>query len=100
MTKRDLKNLIRIRLDYFRKVMTQLGRVRRGSFIAARLQELQPRILIAVETSERSADLERAAALLVLAYQAADLLLMDKPELATRGIIMVEAFLDETSVVE
>ena len=100
MTKKDLKNLVRIRLDYFRKVMTHLGRARPDSFVAARLQELQPQILIAVEASERGTDLERAGALLMAAYQAADLLLMDAPDLATRGVIAVEAFLDETSTGE
>ena len=98
MTKKDLKNLVRIRLVYFHKAMTLLGRVAPGSFIAGRLQELQPQISTAAETSERNADLERAAMMLITACQAADMLLLDRPELATRGVIAVETFLDETSI--
>ena len=98
MTKKDLKNLVRIRLDYFRKAMNLLGRVMPGSFIAGRLQELQPQISTAAETSERNADLERAAMMLITACQAADMLFLDQPELATRGVVTVETFLDEASV--
>lgn len=100
MTKRDLKSLLRIRLDYFNKVMIQLGRMQPDSFIVARLKELQPQVQAAADACTRVADLERMATSMLLAYQAADLLIEGRPGVATELVLALEQGLDSLSVSE
>lgn len=100
MTKRDLKNLLNIRLGYFNKIMVHLGRTVPDSFISARLKELQPQIEAAAKTCNRVTDLERAAQMVFLSHGAADMMVEGRPEMATRLLLALEKELDALSITE